>query len=311
MNKNEFIKRVVDELETRLGNKAEIQVNQVLKNNGITYNGIIIKEGNTNVYPNIYIDDIYNSYEEKENYNISQACDTILKIHKNSSLGAQIEKDFFTNFDDIRDNIVMKLINYDKNKKYLENHVHKRIYDLAIVFYYIFETKDARQASIFIQNKYCKIWNIDVEELYEVAYNNTFNKFPVYIESMEDKIASVINMDADELFGKGGEDGNILDADAKGMMYVIGNSNDVNGAISFLANEKLDEFSSEIDSSFYILPSSIHELILVPSETNLDASHYLELVRSTNKECLDDEDFLSDNVYFYNKSSNTIEYICS
>lgn len=306
MKKNEFLNKVVEELKERFGTKATIEINTVIKNNDITLNGIVIREEKMNIYPNIYIDGYYEKAQKADNYNIGMVCDKIIRTYNETKIDCKMDADFFDEFDNVKDEIVMKLVNFDKNKKYLAKHAHKKVFDLAIVFYYIFKSDKMGQASMFIQNRHCEMWDISIEQLYDVAFKNTFEKFPTYIEDMEKKIIGILGEESAAIFETEEEV-----EEKKSFMYVMGNSNDLNGAISIMDKQMLMKFAEEIGDNFFILPSSIHELILVPSTDSSDSARYLELVRSTNESCVDEEDFLSDNIYFYNGWENEIECISS
>ena len=89
-------------------------------------------------------------------------------------------------------------------------------------------------------------------------------------------------------------------------MYVMTNEQQINGATVLLYDDVMKEFAHQMNSSFFILPSSIHELILVPAEEFEDPSCLSELVKEANYSIVSLGDILSDSVYYYDLEQDKI-----
>ena len=85
-------------------------------------------------------------------------------------------------------------------------------------------------------------------------------------------------------------------------MKVVTNAYSINGAAAILDDELLQEIYEEFDGTYYIIPSSVHELIVIPSGI-CEPDEIKSLVRQVNSTEVRDDEILSDNVYIYNGSS--------
>ena len=92
------------------------------------------------------------------------------------------------------------------------------------------------------------------------------------------------------------------------FMYIATNSMRLNGANVVFYDSLLKTFSELIKSDFYIIPSSIHEVMLVPN-SSLELKELKEMVYSINRTALMEEEFLSDNVYYYNVNTDSIKIV--
>jgi len=94
--------------------------------------------------------------------------------------------------------------------------------------------------------------------------------------------------------------------DISADMFVLTNISRINGAACMLYEDVLSNFANSIDSDLYILPSSIHEVIIVPQVNNLDKTELCQMVKEVNAEGVADDEILSDHVYVYNRTNHTI-----
>ena len=89
-------------------------------------------------------------------------------------------------------------------------------------------------------------------------------------------------------------------------MYIMTNRQEVNGASVLLYDDVLQTFALKKKTDFYILPSSIHEVILVPSDRIDNPSDLFTMVEDANRTVVALGDILSDSVYYYNREKNQI-----
>ena len=211
----------------------------------------------------------------------------------------------------MKSNITYRLISFNRNEKLLSQVPYIKYLDLAITFHCLVKEDEDGIGTIRITNEHLSAWNISLEDLQEVANINTCNLFPATIKSMEDTIKGIV-MDTPI---KGGE--NISDDDFSlllnpsyyndnASMYVLTNKQGINGASCLLYEDLIRSFADKLQSDLYILPSSIHELILIPTQNNGDRSSLKEMVVEVNLTQVAPEEVLSDNVYYFNRKQNAI-----
>ena len=89
-------------------------------------------------------------------------------------------------------------------------------------------------------------------------------------------------------------------------MYVLTSKDSIFGAISMFYPNGLKELAKELGSDLYILPSSIHDVIVLPAQEEIDADMLKDMVHRVNKDYVDVEELLSDSVYYYKKESDSL-----
>ena len=139
-------------------------------------------------------------------------------------------------------------------------------------------------------------WECTENGMYEIAYKNTREKFKYRIHSIRDVIKEIACEQPDELC-------------CNELMYYASNNIKLNGASILLYNDLLAEFATE-HGDFYILPSSIDEVLFVPAVfVDYDARGLCTMVEDVNETCLEEEKFLSDSVYLFCAETKTLEII--
>lgn len=90
-------------------------------------------------------------------------------------------------------------------------------------------------------------------------------------------------------------------------MWVLGNQYRLFGAVSVLYEGELERFAGMVDSSFFILPASIHEMILLPEGGNETREMLYDMVASANSRMQDGARRLSNSVYYYDREKKVIQ----
>lgn len=264
---------------------AEVKIKSVLKNNDTTKTALSIQNAGEHINAVIYLDDYFEQYENGGK--IDEILEEIALIQqKNSVCCTKMKPQNFVNFGSVQDKITVRLISKSRNRQYLEDHPHRDIEDLAVV--YQIEVRDAgeRNAYVVITNELLKILGITENELNKRAILNTPRFEPVKLQSIEQAIG-LPNSNNEE-----------NDHEQKGM-YVLSNTAGMYGAAAILYPGISKHIRKEIGEC-YILPSSIHELILVPKGEGVNSEELRNIVKNVNETSVESEEFLSDEVYEFN-----------
>jgi hypothetical protein len=265
------------------GNKYDLELKKVVKPNDIEMFGICFHKEGDNVSPTLYVNGFYEAY-----------CDDVITIEEvESHLLRQLERAFkdrekvilddIYDFEVIKDKVFFKVMSLANNTKYLQDAIYIPYLDMAIVFYlYLYEDEDGVASSKIMPLEF-NMWGITREELFSIAKENTKRLFP-YI------FGSVKNI----LFEMG------VDVGEETPLYCLTNKKKINGASCILYDGVLKECSKTIGGSFYILPSSIHEILLVKVEEDEYQLDFLKsMVAFVNESDVSTRDMLTNNVYFY------------
>ena len=298
MEYREFLENVRKEVESRYDSNVSVTLNHVMKNNGPELDGITIMEKDKNIAPTIYINSFYDRY--REGVSLKAVVSEIIRIYNQNKNSININADYFENYENVRKTIVYKLVNYQKNKKLLEDVPYKRVLDLAVVFYCLIEQRKGVSATALIHNEHLRIWNVTEDEIYNDALKNT----PVLLAGSIVPMSKILS----EIAGTAPADNDekVCEYTGEDILYVLTNSSRVNGAACILYDNLLKKFANDVHSDLYILPSSVHEVIIVPKKNAFDKSELADMVREVNEQGVSQDEILSDNVYEYNRKNGLI-----
>lgn len=322
------IKAGVEAIVCETGEDYTVAIRNILKNNGVRLKAVSIVRKNERATPTIYLDQYYRQYQCGRS--ISGICKEIVAVYRESmkQFKENIDVDSFSDFERIQDKIHYKLVNYEMNRTLLSDIPHFKFLDLAIIFYVTVSSSESGVASVIIHNAHMQGWNKTAEELRRIAFNNTWKQYPPVIKNMEDIVSEMILDDltsdiekddpdfiAEDCTYAGYSFGQICDiireevkslkAEREMDMYVMTNSCRINGAATITYPGVIREFAKKLKQDIYIVPSSIHEVILIPGN-HWDQRSLNEIVHDVNSQDLDPVDVLSDHVYFYSLDEDQI-----
>lgn len=299
MSYEEFEKEIVENIEGRLSEEQNAVVKPVFKNNGLVLHGLVISNSRCNISPTIYLDYYYERL--KNGYEIDELADMIMKQYDKFALDDDFDITIFTDFEKCKSNISYKLINYEKNIELLRDIPHIVYLDLAIVFYCLLDDGRLETSSILIKNIHMEHWGIDVNELFDIASKNTPKLLESEIKNLSEIIRGIVQ-------AKGAEMDFPVEYEDESPMYVLTNKLKLYGACCILYKHLLEEFADSVNTDLYIIPSSVHEVLLIPKRKEYDAEYLSELCKEVNATELSPEEVLSDHIYYYSRKDNAITY---
>ena len=296
MEYKEFVEYIKMNAGYIAGEGGNITINHVIKNNGCEMDGLVIMEKGKDIAPTIYLDSFYELYTNGETIkNIIRQIEVIYEQNKNN---VTFDVNILKHFDTIKDKIVYKVVNYRSNEKLLEQVPHKRILDLAVVFYCLLDNEYGRSATALIYNNNLKNWNVTIDDVYKAALKNTPDLLHSKISSMAALFEKCgVNVDGEEVDLK-----DYVPSD----MYVLTNESKLNGAACILYENVLYDFAQKLGADLYILPSSVHEVILLPKLSMFEKDELVNMVKEVNTEGVAADEVLSDHVYEYNRTERLI-----
>lgn len=268
---------------------------EVVRSQKVT--GLALIKGDDLLTPMVRIDDLYDRYVDgcslrKIFYEILSAC------NEYDSRGSNI-LGFIEDYDLIGHRICFRLMNYGKNEELLETMPHIRWLDLAAVLYIPVAVKDQKGLYLPVDNALVEKWGIqDTDSLFEEAFANTQKVFPGSIRDMED----VFKEDYDNAPETGYED------DGE-RMYIATNNEKFYGAAVVFYDGLLASFAQEQGRDLYIIPTSINEMTIITDTGDLDTGELRAVLRNLNLETTEDKDFLSDNLYFYDRGTGNFSIV--
>jgi len=285
----------------------KVSLETVVKNNDNTKTGLTMLKKGSNVSPVIYLDEAYDSYIQGKNVD-----DIALDVKKAylDAMTVNSVMDLKTDKMLNKDNLFVKIVNYDSNKERLKNVVHKKHLDLAITVRMLASSEDGAIVSATLDPKLLGDLGMSKEEVIDYAIENTKKLFPIKISTMEETLLSSIAAD----FGEDSFEYEMMKMDLEmaigsmgPQMIIVSNEMGVNGATSILYEDEIATFAK--DEDYVVLPSSIHEVIMLKMEPGMDEDYMRDMVRSINgSDVVNDMDVLSDNIYKYDGKTKKIGF---
>ena len=290
-----FTEIIKSEMEKIYSSKCKVDVLNVVKNNGLHLTGITIRNRESNMSPTIYLDGYFADY--KDGRTIENICKEIVQVYEKNKVQKDFSLEQVTDFKNVKDRICFKLVNREKNAELLADAPYVEYQDLAVVFYILVSKDKNGITSITVRNSLMDMWGMDADILYYLAKKNTQRLFRGRVSSMMEVMAEIIGDSADAF------------KDSAFPMYVATNVFKMNGACILLYDGVLKKFAEKIGGDFYILPSSVHEVIFVPANGDMDARYLIQMVREVNATQVAPDEVLSDNVYIYHADKDFVEII--
>lgn len=287
MEFEEFKEKVIDGMNGRITDSRAI-IHNITKNNGVKRTGLAVVNPVINVSPTIYLEEYYESI--RQGMDFTEVFQKIWESFLMNRTNEEYDTSIFTDWGEAGKRVFIRVVNYEKNRELLETVPYIRFLDLAVVYYYIEYIGSAGLATILIHNSHMKIWGVEKEELAGVAYANYRKYFPVVIKSMDKIIAEIM----DDSLHKTFESDKML----KGQMYIATNRMNLYGAAALLFAESFQGIAKRWESDLFLLPSSIHEIIIIPAAGS-EVQELEEMVREVNQTQVLPEEQLSDHVYRY------------
>lgn len=318
----DFLSYMQESVGSVVGADYNVSIHKVIKNNDIELDALTVTGKDTNVSPTIYLNNYYKEYLRGRP--LGEIVYEVYGIYEENHDKVEFDLKFFTDIELVRQKLMCKLINFRTNQKLLSDVPYIQFLDFAIVFYCFISNDILGNATVLIHNDHIKLWNITAQELYECALRNTAFTLPPILTPMEDVVKDMLICeleerwtDAESLNRACEEDEyspeemaeHILHSMHRSFsvnMYVLTNTQQLNGSICILYENVLKNFSKKMNTDLFILPSSIHEVILIPYSEDLSPEHLNDMVNEVNSTEVEACEILSDHIYLYRRDKDCI-----
>lgn len=283
----QFCAAVQEWVQEAFGSQAKVSLQKVRKNNNLILNGITAVLEGKDASPIVYLEPYYQDY--LDGLPLNGIADSICAIFRQDRPGLSGMAGRFKDFQSVQDIIIYRLVNYNDNRELLGEIPHRRFLDLAVTYHCLLDRSPEGECTAKITKSLMESWQVDEEALYAAAHRNTHRISPSQCILIS------------EMLGK---------PSLEMPLYVLTNTEKLNGAACILYDGALQGIWGKLGGDFYILPSSIHECILVPRDNNIEVEALRSMVCEVNRAKVGLPDRLSDNVYFYSSDGGGTLSIC-
>ena len=294
MEFQEFVDAVFQDVAKKAAGKFEVQIHTPIKNNGMKPIGIAVIEGNGG--PCVYLDEPYREYQSGE-MQYDEIVDEVfqqLVDSRNALQGIDIEK--FKKWENIQGNVRAKLINTRLNRELLKTVPHRMFLDLAVVYYVMVIDRGGEIGMFLIHHGHMEAWGKDEETLYQAAMRNMRVDGDADFFSMETLIEQICGALPTDRWQDTG-------------MYILTNGRKRFGASELLDKGTLRMIADQMGDGFIVLPSSIHECIVLRPRVPSKYEELAYMVQAVNDVEVSEEERLSNHVYAYSQNEDMLKIV--
>ncbi len=282
----EFLEAVEVGLRTRLGETIQIDSHELLKNN-VRREVMVIRVDQERATPCIPLESLYAMHQLGET--LEEIIDKVVAIVQDNPNITVEDIKRIQNWDYVKELVEVRIVGTENNQEFLSEVPHREFLDCSVIYYLNVDSwiVGDRHASIKITNQNMSMWGITIEELDKCASTNYLKK-EITFQSMQEVLAELLENE---------QEGDLEDESKP--MYVLSNKERQYGAVVMTDDKMLQSVYQKLKGDYYILPSSLHELILVPIEMAIEISELKEMVVSINEAVVSDDEILSNSIYYY------------
>ena len=287
----QYVKKEIEQLPIAEG--CEVTIHKVPKNNAI-WTGITIHPEGGSISLTVYLDDYYSGYQTGK-ISARDAVMEIEKKYKEYQLGPEVSvkdiTDVIADFEKVKFRIYPRVIATEGNEAFLQNAVSRQFLDMSVTYHIdiadLFEEKGS--ASVTISKSLMQHYGVDEDQLFRLAIINQREKGMDDLGMVE--VLKSIGYPAVMLPDIPPEED---------PMHIVTTPDRLYGASFLLDPESLDKVAEGFGEGFMIIPSSIHELIVIPeSKVQMPIDELFVMVKEVNANEVKPDEVLTDSVYHY------------
>ncbi len=321
MTLEQFVNKVRNAACAYLGDGLTITAQKIMKNNGVELTGLIFMERGRDIAATIYLDSYYEEYEE--GMPLGEIVRKIIQAYEEHRPMEKLDLDFFRDYGQVRPRLACRLVNLEKNRELLEQVPHQVWLDLAVVPCCILLGDELGCACILIRYSHIRRWKIEEDELLQDARTNMQQILRPECVPMKDFLYEMMRRAVAEQLpeaepGKEAEQEQLLDRVAGLLtrrrtsggkeMFILSNTQHFYGASVLLYPDVLRTLAGR-KKGFFILPSSVHEVLLLADTGRESRFELYQMVNEVNERNVPQEEFLSDNVYYFGREEGRIRIL--
>lgn len=291
MDYKQFVSAVEVKVKQSVEEGMSVFIHTTVKNNGRERVGITVAEQGINISPTIYLEEYYEQFQK--NKSMDSIVKNILELYHEVKFEHSWETDSVQDYEQAKQKVVYKLINAEANEHLLKETPHMPYLDLAIVFYVLVDVNRAGTATILITNDMMKMWGTDCKKLYAEAQKNTKKLLPAEFQTMRTVIGEILGEEVEE-------------SEEDDCMYVLTNDIRSFGAACILYENMLADIGNQLDENYYVLPSSVHEVIIIPESKSPNRIDLEDMIAEINETQVEEEEVLSDCAYYFSRKENRL-----
>ena len=286
----QFVEAVEVKLKEVVSEDTTLSIYEADKNNGVRKVGITFVKQGINLSPTIYLEEYYEKY--LEGISFEGIIGDILCLYHEVQMKKSWDEEQIADFQAVEGHIIYRLVNAEANKELLKDVPYIPYLDLAIVFHVMLEFNERGTACMLIRREHLEMWDVSLHMIWDKAKTNTWRLLPSEFHTMR------------AIMKEYHKEGEYLGLD---ILHVLTNKVRSFGAAAILYEDCLEMIADFLGDNYYVLPSSVHEVIIVAEKDAPGGGAWLsEMVQEINRTQVEAEDVLSDIAYYYDREKKKL-----
>lgn len=287
---------------------AQVRIEEIKKLNE-NYLGITVLKENQVIAPTFNLNQLYEMFQSDPQNSLENILRNITEVVLDAP--EQFDLNSITEYENVKDKLFIRVSSAERNEEILQKIPHQRKEDLAITYHLAINVNDVGRGSTTITNDILKHYGISEEQLHADAMKNSPKIMPLHVDAMKNVIKQIIGGDNKLLMqDKGFKD--MEEVISEGLkegepMFVITNQQTMDGASAIFYPGVMKQLGECFQGDFFILPSSIHETIVLPDKGDFDYLSLKSIVQEINSNQVLKEEQLTSDVYHYDAKQRMFE----
>ena len=298
MDFKEFVNKLEQDLKEALSDispGAQVRQTPVEKLQASSYTGISITPADTNIGMNLNADQLFAQMQEGRSYEgvlaaaVSQA---ERGLHDMPSVDVQS----ITNYETAKNLLCFEVVGTEQNADMLANIPHTDVENMSMVYRLQLDSNEHGASTVLITNAMMEQYGVTKEQLDADAMENAPEIRPASFKTMAEVMAEMMGMPVE-----------MMPQDMAPPMYVATNEDKVQGAAVMFYPNFMDQAAKELGGDVFVLPSSVHEVLILPDDGNMSVGELRDMVTTINATEVSAQDRLADSVYHYDAAARVFE----
>ena len=291
MNFDEFLEATRIRVQEELPDTA-VKIQQVNKLQGESYVGISVQPEGAAAAATFNIGPAFERYQADPSQE-SAILEKIAADAKQVSAAIPVfEVNNITDYESAKSHLVMQVVPVEPNKEMLENIPHKTVEDIAVVYRVELPHSEDSSATTLVTNQLLDQYGVTPDQLHADAVAAQLANHPPVLKNMSEMMAEM--------------SGGMFDM-PESPMWVATVEGGMNGASVTQLPDFLQEAADRLGGDFFVLPSSVHEVLFIRDDGSFERDQLESMVRGVNATEVSEADFLSDSVYHYDSDDHIFE----
>lgn len=274
---------------------AEVKIEEFHKLNN-TYMGMQVKTENQTIVPTVNLDAHFQTFQ-RSGADLSGMDDILRSIANTVQSQLGLDTEWLKDYSQVKDKLYIRVSDAQENSFTLAKSPHKEVDGLAVSCHIAFENGHGIEASTPVTNNMLDMYGITADQLYNDALESSQKLLPPNFVSLGSMMSRMMGVPEEDFIPTMDEP----------QLMVMTNDQALHGASALFYPGQMDVVAQQLGGNYFVLPSSIHEVLLLPDDGTMDREVLEAMVQDVNMTAVSPEDMLSDHVYHYDAKDHVLE----